>query len=417
MRFFFVNIGYPPFVGGAQTYVQQLAEGLVGAGHRVTVFTTDAGEVESIWHAGKARLASGSAVVNGVAVKRLPLRRLPPSPYSYYLLRRLTVTLAQAPGTPQRLLGLLAGFTPWAPGLAAALRQEPEPPDLVHCFTIPFEALIKTGADYARGLGTPHVVTPFLHTGGPSDTRVAHGYAMPHQMELLRRASAVVTLTERERAFLLARGVPAGRVHTIPAGIPLPPDCPSFPAERTDHRPLVLFLGAVTYEKGAVHLVEAMRRLWAGGVPVDLALAGTVTDQFRGYLRRLPAADRERVRLRGIVDEDAKRGLLDQCALLAMPSRVDSFGLVYLEAWGHGKPVIGSWAGGVPDVVDHGENGLLVPFGDVTALAAAIRRLLEHPAEAQRLGRAGWKKLHAQYRSELVLARHLELYQRLVQKG
>lgn len=417
MRFFFVNIGYPPFVGGAQTYVQQLAEGLVTQGHRVTVFTTDAGEVESIWHSGKARLAAGTAVANGVTVERLPLRRLHPAPYAYYLVRRLTVALAQVPGVPQRLLWLLAGLTPWVPALAAALRQEPEPPDLVHCFTIPFESVIKAGADYARSLGAPYVVTPFLHTGEPADSRVAVGYAMPHQMELLRRAAAVVALTERERAFHLARGVAAGQVHTIPAGIPLPQVCPPPPSERADPRPLVLFLGAVTYEKGAVHLVEAMRLLWAGGQPADLALTGTVTDQFRRYLRRLPLADRGRVQLMGVVDETEKARLLGQCTLLAMPSRVDSFGLAYLEAWAHGKPVIGAWAGGVPDVVDHGENGLLVPFGDVAALAAAIRRLVEHPAEAQRLGRAGWEKLHARYSAEHVLARHLELYQRLVQKG
>ena len=94
-----------------------------------------------------------------------------------------------------------------------------------------------------------------------------------------------------------------------------------------------------------------------------------------------------------------------------MPSRVDSFGLVFLEAWAQGKPVIGARAGGIPAVVDHGENGLLIPFGDVDALAAAIERLLDSPEEAARLGQTGWRKLKEHYDWERVYPQLLALYQ------
>jgi glycosyltransferase involved in cell wall biosynthesis len=79
------------------------------------------------------------------------------------------------------------------------------------------------------------------------------------------------------------------------------------------------------------------------------------------------------------------------------PSRTDSFGITYLEAWCNGVPVIGARAGGVPAVVRHGVDGLLVPFGNVTVLADAIDRLLRDRVLAQALGAAGrarvWREL------------------------
>lgn len=415
LRFLFTNIGYPPFVGGAQTYVQLLAESLVRDGHQVTVYTTDGGEVERVWNAGKRALPAGVEAVNGVMVERLPLRHLPPSPLAYYLIRRLTVALAQVPAVPEGLLWGLARFTPWVPALDLALARRTEPVDLVHGFTIPFESVLKPAADYAARIDVPFVVTPFLHIGEESDHRVARGYAMPHQVALLRRAAAVVALSDLERAFLLARGLAPERVHTLHAGIPVPADCvPIHERPRGDHAATVLFLGAVTYEKGAVHLTEALRRLWTEGLPIELVLAGTVTDQYRHYYDRLPAGDRGRVQLRGVVSEEEKQALLRECTLLAMPSRVDSFGLVYLEAWRYGKPVIGARAGGVPAVIDHEQNGLLVHFGDVAALATAIRRLVVDADEARRLGHAGWGKLQAQYTWDRAYAGLAKLYQQVL---
>ena len=410
LRFLFVNIGYPPFQGGAQVYVQQLAERLVQGGHRVTVYTTDAGEVEAIWNSRKQRLAVGVEEVNGVEVVRFPLHYLWPSPYGYYLARRLTVGLARLSFVGEAVLRFMAYRTPWVPELSDALRWWSEPVDVVHGFAIPFESLLWPAAECAARMDAPFFVTPFLHTGETDDPVVERSYAMPQQLALLRRASAVIALSEIERRFLLQRGVAPQRAHAVPAGIPLEgaDDPPCYPPEEP---PLVLFVGAVTYEKGAVHLTEAVRRLWTRGVAVRLAFIGTLTDQFQRFLDGLPAAERERVDVWGVVTDAEKQEALRRCTRLAMPSRVDSFGLVFLEAWAQGKPVIGARAGGIPAVVDHDENGLLIPFGDVDALAAAIERLLDSPEEAARLGQTGWRKLKEHYDWERVYPQLLALYQ------
>ena len=75
--------------------------------------------------------------------------------------------------------------------------------------------------------------------------------------------------------------------------------------------------------------------------------------------------------------------------LFAMPSRTDSFGIVFLEAWANGVPVVAAAAGGVPEVVRHGITGLLVPFGDLDRLTGALIALLSEPAQARAMGQAG----------------------------
>jgi glycosyltransferase involved in cell wall biosynthesis len=88
-----------------------------------------------------------------------------------------------------------------------------------------------------------------------------------------------------------------------------------------------------------------------------------------------------------------------------LPSRTESFGIVFPEAWANGKPVVGADAGAIPDLVRNGVNGLLTRFGDVDGLVAALRRLLTDPELAQRLGCAGQELALARYTWPHVLTR------------
>ena len=85
---------------------------------------------------------------------------------------------------------------------------------------------------------------------------------------------------------------------------------------------------------------------------------------FEGVYGELPEAHRVRTRRLGPVRGQLKQDMLAATDLFVLPSRVDSFGIVYLEAWAYGLPVIGCRAGGVPDVIDDGQDGLLVNYGD-----------------------------------------------------
>ena len=142
-----------------------------------------------------------------------------------------------------------------------------------------------------------------------------------------------------------------------------------------------------------------------------LVLAGQALDAFTNYLRTLSPAERERIHVLGYVDEATKRDIFDATNVFAMPSRTDSFGIVYLESWLYRKPVIGARAGGVPAVIDDGTDGFLVEFGDVADLSERIDLLIRDRELARRMGERGEEKVLNHYTWDLVFPRIQEVYQ------
>jgi glycosyltransferase involved in cell wall biosynthesis len=244
---------------------------------------------------------------------------------------------------------------------------------------------------------------------------------MPHQRTLVTQSQAVVAMTETERDFYMRAGSPPGAVCVAGAGVNpaevLGGDGEAFRARHHLEGPVVALLSALAPDKGATHLVEAMRRLWDAGRQVELVLAGARLAPFQRYLDQLPASVRQRLRLLGSIAESEKRDLLAAADLVAMPSRTDSFGIVYLEAWLYGKPVVGARAWGMDDVIADGVDGVLVPFGASNRLAEVIAELLDDPARRAAMGLAGERKVHQRHTWDHVYGRVYPLYERLAVSG
>jgi glycosyltransferase involved in cell wall biosynthesis len=137
-----------------------------------------------------------------------------------------------------------------------------------------------------------------------------------------------------------------------------------------------------------------MQHLWRAGSNATLVLiANTTLAQFDRFFATLPEDHQRRILVLRAAPHQTKLDGLAAAYVYAMPSRTDSFGIVYLEAWMYHLPVIGARAGGVPAVIEHEQNGLLVNFGDVAALVAAIKRLLGDRALARRMGEHGRAKV------------------------
>ncbi len=403
MRILHITQRYFPVCGGAEIHFGEISAYLAAQGHHVTVITTDALDFEAFWDPRRRRIAEREAAHAGVRILRFPVRYLPLPGIAYPGVRRLLWLLSMVTPLPVSLAARLSRFTPWVPDLWRWLQKTDEAFDLVAGMNICFEPLLEAGLRFAQRRGIPFVVYPLTHLGAgdkPGADALGRFYTMRHQVDLVLRSDALVAQTQTECDFYVERGLPATRALVAGPGV-TPSALLGGDAGRFHQRhaippqaPLVLALSAMAYDKGTVHVVEAVRRLWEQGRAVELVLIGALLTPFRRYLERLPAADRERIHVLGPVSEDEKRDALAAADIFALPSRTDSFGIVYLEAWLYRKPVIGACTWGVTDVIVDGKDGRLVPFGDVPALADTIAFLADNPDVRAAMGARGEQKVY-----------------------
>ncbi len=401
MRILHIIQRYWPAVGGAEIHLGEISARLAAEGHQVTVVTTDALDFERFWDPRRRRIPESNAEHEGVHILRFPLRHVAGSRLAYPGIRRLLWLLSKTRVTPVTALVRLARFTPWTPDLWRWLEATDEPFDLVAGMTICFEPLLAAGLRFAQRRGIPFVAFPLTHLGAgprPGTDALSSFYTMRHQVAIVRASTAAAMQTRAEQDFYVAAGIPTERLPISGPGI-TPSDVIGGDAGRLRRglgisAPLVVGLSAMSYDKGTVHLVEAVRRLWREGRQVELVLAGALLEPFQRYLDHLPKDDRLRLRVLGSINEQEKRDLLAAADIFAMPSRTDSFGITYLEAWLYRKPVIAARSWGVTDVVADGQDGLLVPFGDVPALADVLVKLLDDPIRRATLGLRGEQKVY-----------------------
>lgn len=184
----------------------------------------------------------------------------------------------------------------------------------------------------------------------------------------------------------------------------VPPPDPSTP-------PTVGYLGRLEWYKGVHDLLRALVPVRASVPDVRLDIAGA--GPARGTLERLAASlgVSDRVTFRGPVSGPAKEAWFRAVHVVAVPSNMwENFPLVALEALTRGRPVVATQIGGIPDIVDDGASGVLVPIGNPPALAEALVRLLKDPPRAQAMGAAGRARTLARFTPEAHVARLLAVY-------
>lgn len=207
---------------------------------------------------------------------------------------------------------------------------------------------------------------------------VAHGievwrpFTLPERLAL-RGAERIFCVSDFTRRELLRRcPLPDGRAVVLPnaldAWFTIAPGVP-----RAAVRPVILAvtrLARADRYKGVDHLIQAMPAVRAHMPDATLRIVGRGDDlpYLQGLANRLEL--RGAVEFLGFVDDRRMAEELRSCALFALPSEREGFGLVYLEAMANGRPCLGARAGGVPEVITP-DTGVLVEFGNVPAIAAA----------------------------------------------
>ncbi len=333
-------------------------------------------------------------------------------------------------------------------GLRRMLREAPRP-DVVNLFHIRNLIAYKAAWQFRR-MGVPLVHTPIgpLHDDylvADRDAPLAAAprydnpiYTLPQLARRLVRerrprrvlrnyrihaplrwADRLIAISNHERDTLIAMGLPADRIATIPLWIDVAhaASLPQEPAALDLPRPLLLYVGQLKYRKGFDILAHAM--------PLVRARHPDASFIFVGHSPRQRAALEEIARANGTADALHILGRPDPAELqrlylavdaLVFPSRYEGFGLPPLEAMAAGCPVIATDVPVVNESVRDGENGLLTPYDDPAGLAAAILRLLDDPALRARLISGGHATLAERFNGDVLTERVVGVYEGVVRR-
>ncbi len=199
------------------------------------------------------------------------------------------------------------------------------------------------------------------------------------------------------RDVLISQGVPSNRIRVVPHGTPIAEAPPSaVPDVLPPGKQILCLVGRICPEKGQLVAIQAMPEVTAHHPNAHLVCVGRDTGGFQALLEREAARLGVGGSLTFVPHWENVASLFDASEIALLPSVIESFGLVVLEAMARGRPVIVSPAGALPELVTHGESGLIVP-NEPHQWALAICRLLGDPAWAECIGKRGREKALSEF--------------------
>jgi glycosyltransferase involved in cell wall biosynthesis len=240
--------------------------------------------------------------------------------------------------------------------------------------------------------------------------------------EKIKAARFIVAISEYNKRFLVRYADNprvAEKIHVIHSGVPITdfsPDAHLAHAFATP--PLILSVGRLAEKKGLPFLIRACKHLRDRGYRVRCVIVGSGPQEetLRRVIRDLGMEDW--IELLGWLDQRRVRAYLEEATIFALPCIVaangdrDGIPAVLMEAMAMARPCVSTAISGIPELIEDGHSGLLVPEKDEIALADALRRLLDDPRLASHLGQAGREKVRRAFNLDRVSDQLLHLFAR-----
>ncbi len=350
MKVCLLNALFRPFAGGIEKHMYGLSKGLADLGVDVTVVT------------GRINGLPPEEDMDGIPVRRVPCLAIR-APFLY------PPPLVLSPAFPLHLKKL----------------DDRENFDLFHLHNR-FFADFNLSLVYARLKRKPFVMTAHNprpgHVSSPlAALGTAYDWLIGRWPFIL--ADRVIAVSEWAKHDIAKYGVDMGRIETIPNGV----DADEF--HTGGGGGFLLFVGRLVPQKGIPYLLDAMPLVLKEhpGARLVLAGRGSLHDSLKRKAARMGLGGS--VIFSGYMEEEALKDAYGACDLFVLPSTVEPFGIVVVEAMASGRPVVCTDSGGVREVVADGVNGFLVPPRDPRALADSICQLLSDADLRERMGREG----------------------------
>lgn len=315
-------------------------------------------------------------------------------------------------------------------------------PDVVHCHTwhTHFAGCLAKELFQAPLVLTTHSLEPHRPW---KEEQLGSGYNVSTWLEktAFQHADQVIAVSRAMQANVRhLYQVPEEKIRIIPNGIDPQEYCPT--RDRSiltrygldPEKPYIIFVGRITRQKGILHLVQAVPYL-QNRVQILLCASNPDTLELDHEMQHAVSEARQYSKnpvlwVQESVPQQDLVALYSQAAAFVCPSIYEPFGIVNLEAMSCGTPVVASRVGGIPEIIEPGKDGYLVPFqarslqdsepadpqGFSHDLALKIDKILADPLQAEIMGRAAREKVLAKFSWQTIAAQTLELYQELLTK-
>jgi len=344
---------YHPVIGGTEILAKKFLDYL-SKNHEITIFTSTAKDIEAFWN-------KNSEKITGNSQENYSITRYEISPPTEIKFDSELMKLPIASSYPG----------PMCPNMWEDLVLKKIEHDLIFTTSFPYDHIIPAYIA-SKKWKIPIIMWPAIHQEFPELFLTAN------KLSMLNNSDAVFVQTHSEKKILINQGVNQDKISIIS---PVIFENSMFTTNLKDFRKkflpekvekFVLFAGSKSYVKGIFHLIEAMKTVWSKKNNLYLVLIGPTTNEFDEYFQKLSKNVKNKIIDLGIVSEEIKHQAFSACDFLAMPSKSESFGLVYLEAWAAQKPVIGCDIPSSSELIEEKKTGILVEFGNTRQLSEAI---------------------------------------------
>ncbi len=401
MKLLLVTQYYYPFIGGVETHVRQVAQEFLRQGHEVEIVAATFAPCP---------LSASNAVLyfnlltpayDSYKDGEVQVHALTPTPIDR--LRMFPIAVRAIPKLGGKFYNQFnqLGYPFYKSVFLDRLKALMKDVDVVH--SLAGNYLGWTAQAAAQELKIPFVCTPFVHPHQWGDD--------PMSIEYYQRSNAVIGLLKSDRDYLESIGVAGDKLHTIGVSPDLPASSDPI-AFRERHGlqnyPVVLYTGRMMPQKGAKALLNATEKVWATNPDVRFVFIGPHTVESQHWFNSTDP----RIQYLGKVSNQEKADALAACDVFCMPSMSEILPTVYLEAWSLGKPVVGGYAEGLPELIENNRAGIAVSQ-NADEIAAALLRVLQNPELCQEFGRSGQVMVEERYSVPAVVNQLYTLYGKL----